>query len=236
MVQQVVRMGGQCAYHLVPFARADRGGLGLPTPAEIARIDLHPAAGPAPTDPAGQRAPDPERFRAMSPCWAKSRRAARVPLGPRGERLLDIIARRAERASRCTRPTVRVSRFRHFGGHAARSDHRRSGAEHPERPEDVVTVLHQPPTASFALGAVARSAEVPFEGRRHFAGAGAGADRGTARQLRPISAAFSSSGSKIRRRSRPKCAHDTWTDDGRIPWSTGSIWRTRAGSSWPRIS
>ncbi|KPQ22750.1 MAG: Periplasmic protein involved in polysaccharide export, partial [Porphyrobacter sp. HL-46] len=88
----------------------------------------------------------------------------RVPLGPRGERLLDIIASAGGTRQPVHQTTVRVSR----SGTSAVMPLEAIIADPAQnirmRPEDVVTVLHQP-YSFIALGAVARSAEVPFEGR-----------------------------------------------------------------------
>jgi len=88
----------------------------------------------------------------------------RVPLGPRGERLLDIIASAGGTRAPVHQTTVQVSR----GGTSATMPLDAIIADPAQnirmKPEDVVTVLHQP-YSFIALGAVARSAEIPFEGR-----------------------------------------------------------------------
>lgn len=88
----------------------------------------------------------------------------RVPLGPRGERLLDIIANAGGPRAPVHQTTVQVSR----GGTSATLPLEAIIADPAQNirmhPEDVVTVLHQP-YSFIALGAVARSAEIPFEGR-----------------------------------------------------------------------
>ncbi len=88
----------------------------------------------------------------------------RVPLGPRGERLLDIIASAGGPRAPVHQTTVQVSR----GGTSATMALEAIIAQPAQnirmRPEDVVTVLHQP-YSFIAMGAVATSAEIPFEGR-----------------------------------------------------------------------
>ncbi len=88
----------------------------------------------------------------------------RVPLGPRGERLLDIIASAGGPRAPVHQTTVQVSR----GGASATMALEAIIAEPAQnirmRPEDVVTVLHRP-YSFIAMGAVANSAEIPFEGR-----------------------------------------------------------------------
>lgn len=88
----------------------------------------------------------------------------RVPLGPRGERLLDIIASAGGSRAPVHQATVQVSR----GGTSATMALEAIIADPDQnirmKPEDVVTVLHQP-YSFIALGAIARSAEIPFEGR-----------------------------------------------------------------------
>ncbi len=88
----------------------------------------------------------------------------RVPLGPRGERLLDIIASAGGPRAPVHQTTVEVSR----GSRSAVMPLEAIIADPLQnirmRPEDVVTVLHQP-YSFIAMGALARSAEIPFEGR-----------------------------------------------------------------------
>jgi polysaccharide export outer membrane protein len=88
----------------------------------------------------------------------------RVPLGPRGERLLDIIASAGGTRAPVHQTTVQVSR----GGTSTTMPLDAIIADPAQNirmlPGDVVTVQHQP-YSFIALGAVARSAEIPFEGR-----------------------------------------------------------------------
>jgi polysaccharide export outer membrane protein len=88
----------------------------------------------------------------------------RVPLGPRGERLLDIIASAGGPRKPVHQTTVQVSR----GGASATMPLEAIIAQPAQNirmsPADVVTVLHQP-YSFIAMGAVASSAEIPFEGR-----------------------------------------------------------------------
>ena len=88
----------------------------------------------------------------------------RVPLGPRGERLLDVLASAGGSRHPVGQTTVQLTR----GGITATmpldlliTDQRQNIRL---RADDVVTVLHQPFTFT-ALGAVARNAEIPFEGK-----------------------------------------------------------------------
>lgn len=88
----------------------------------------------------------------------------RIPLGPRGERLLDILASAGGSRHPVDQTTVQLTR----GSVTAImpldlviTDQRQNIRV---RADDVVTVLHQPFTFT-ALGAVARNAEIPFEGK-----------------------------------------------------------------------
>lgn len=87
-----------------------------------------------------------------------------VPLGPRGERLLDVIAAAGGARQPVHQTTVQVSR----GGQSAVMALDAIIADPAQNirmdPADVVTLLHQP-YSFIALGAVAQSAEIPFEGR-----------------------------------------------------------------------
>lgn len=88
----------------------------------------------------------------------------RVPLGPRGERLLDIIASVGGARQPIQQVTVQVNR----GNLSATMPLDAVIADPAQnirvQPEDVVTLIHQP-YSFIALGAVVRNAEVPFEGR-----------------------------------------------------------------------
>ncbi len=88
----------------------------------------------------------------------------RVPLGPRGERLLDILASAGGPRQPVGQTTVQLTRgdiTATMPLDAVITDQRQNIRL---RPDDVVTVLHQPFTFT-ALGAVARNAEIPFEGK-----------------------------------------------------------------------
>lgn len=88
----------------------------------------------------------------------------RVPLGPRGERVLDVIADAGGTRQPVTQTTVQVNRGEISATmplEAIIADPQQNVRLHPD---DVVTVLHQP-YSFIALGAVAQSAEIPFEGR-----------------------------------------------------------------------
>jgi polysaccharide export outer membrane protein len=88
----------------------------------------------------------------------------RVPLTSRGERLLDILAAAGGSRQPVDKTTVQLSR----GGSAAAMPLEAIILDPAQnvvvRPDDVVTVLHQP-YSFIALGAVTRNAEIPFEGR-----------------------------------------------------------------------
>ena len=157
VVQQVVDGAGAIT---VPFAgRIEVGGR---TPAEIERMIVTRLTGRANDPQASVRLTrnDSRNVTVLGEV-AQSRR---VPLGPRGERLLDIIASAGGTRQPVHQTTVRVSR----SGTSAVMPLEAIIADPAQnirmRPEDVVTVLHQP-YSFIALGAVARSAEVPFEGR-----------------------------------------------------------------------
>ncbi|WP_394730700.1 polysaccharide biosynthesis/export family protein [Altererythrobacter sp. GH1-8] len=87
----------------------------------------------------------------------------RVPLSSRGERLLDVLAQAGGPSQEVEQTSVRVAR-----GELAATMPLDAIILDPAqnialRPEDIVTVLHQP-YSFIALGAVARNAEIPFEG------------------------------------------------------------------------
>ncbi|MEE4316615.1 MAG: polysaccharide biosynthesis/export family protein [Erythrobacter sp.] len=157
VVQQVVDGAGAIT---VPFAgRIEVGGR---TPAEIERMIVARLTGRANDPQASVRlAQNDSRNVTVLGEVAQSRR---VPLGPRGERLLDIIASAGGTRAPVHQTTVQVSR----DGTSAVMPLDAIIADPAQnirmKPEDVVTVLHQP-YSFIALGAVARSAEIPFEGR-----------------------------------------------------------------------
>lgn len=87
-----------------------------------------------------------------------------VPLGPKGERLLDVLASTGGPRQPVGQTTVQVSR-----GTTSATMPLEAIIQDPVQnvrmlPDDVVTVMHQP-YSFIALGAVARSSEIPFEGR-----------------------------------------------------------------------
>lgn len=157
VVQQVVDGSGIIS---VPFAGAiEAGGR---SPAQIERTIVARLAG---------RANDPQVSVRLSlndsrnvTVLGEVAASRRVPLGPRGERLLDILASAGGPRAPVHQTTVQVSR----GGTSATMPLEAIIAQPAQnirmRPEDVVTVLHQP-YSFIAMGAVARSAEIPFEGR-----------------------------------------------------------------------
>jgi polysaccharide biosynthesis/export protein len=87
----------------------------------------------------------------------------RVPLGPRGERLLDVLASAGGPRQPVGKTTVRVSRGNASATMALDRVIRDPAQNIRLRPEDVVTVSFQP-FSFVALGAVSQNAEVPFEG------------------------------------------------------------------------
>jgi polysaccharide export outer membrane protein len=157
VLQQVVDGAGAIT---IPFAgRIEAGGR---TPAEVERMIVARLTGRANDPQASVRLiQNDSRNVTVLGEVAQSRR---VPIGPRGERLLDIIASAGGTRAPVHQTTVRVSR----AGDAATMPLDAIIADPAQnirmRPEDVVTVLHQP-YSFIALGAVARSAEIPFEGR-----------------------------------------------------------------------
>ncbi|MDP4604860.1 MAG: polysaccharide export protein [Erythrobacter sp.] len=157
VLQQVVDSAGAIT---VPFAgRIEVGGR---TPAEVERAIVQRLKGRANDPQASVRlAQNDSRNVTVLGEVAASRR---VPIGPRGERLLDIIASAGGPRAPVHQTTVQVSR----GGTSATMPLEAIIAAPAQnirmKPEDVVTVLHQP-YSFIALGAVARSAEIPFEGR-----------------------------------------------------------------------
>lgn len=87
-----------------------------------------------------------------------------VSLGPKGERLLDVLASTGGPRQPVGQTTVQVSR-----GTTSATMPLEAIISDPiqnirMQPDDVVTVMHQP-YSFIALGAVARSSEIPFEGR-----------------------------------------------------------------------
>lgn len=157
VVQQVVDGAGAVT---VPFAgRIEVGGR---TPAEVERAIVARLTGRANDPQASVRlVQNDSRNVTVLGEVAQSRR---VPLGPRGERLLDIIASAGGTRAPVHQTTVQVSR----AGTSAVMPLDAIIADPAQnirmQPEDVVTVLHQP-YSFIALGAVTQSAEIPFEGR-----------------------------------------------------------------------
>lgn len=157
VLQQMVDGSGAIT---VPFAgRIEAGGR---TPAEVEREIVQRLKGRANDPQASVRLAqnDSRNVTVLGEVTA----SRRVPLGPRGERLLDIIASAGGTRQPVHQTTVQVSR----GGTSAVMPLEAIIADPAQnirmKPEDVVTVLHQP-YSFIALGAVARSSEIPFEGR-----------------------------------------------------------------------
>ncbi|WP_169447849.1 polysaccharide biosynthesis/export family protein [Erythrobacter cryptus] len=157
VVQQVVDGSGAIT---VPFAgRIEAGGH---TPAEVERMIVARLTGRA-NDPQASVRLTQNDSRTVT-VLGEVAQSRRVPLGPRGERLLDIIASAGGTRAPVHQTTVQVSR----SGTSATMPLDAIIADPAQNirmlPEDVVTVQHQP-YSFIALGAVARSAEIPFEGR-----------------------------------------------------------------------
>lgn len=157
VVQQVVDGSGMIS---VPFAGSiEAGGR---TPAAIEKAIVTRLTG---------RANDPQVSVRLSlndsrnvTVLGEVASSRRVPLGPRGERLLDVIASAGGPRAPVHQTTVQVSR----GGASATMALEAIIAQPAQNirmlPGDVVTVLHQP-YSFIAMGAVANSAEIAFEGR-----------------------------------------------------------------------
>lgn len=157
VVQQVVDQSGTIS---VPFA--GQIAVGGRTPTEIERIIVARLTGRANDPQASVRLiQNDSRNVTVLGEVAQSRR---VPLGPRGERLLDIIASAGGTRQPLHQTTVQVSRSGTSAVMPLEAIITDPAQNIRMQPEDVVTVMHQP-YSFIALGAVARSAEVPFEGR-----------------------------------------------------------------------
>lgn len=157
VVQQIVDSAGAIT---IPFAgRIEATGH---TPAEIERVIVARLTGRAHDPQVSVRLVENDSRNVT--VLGEVALSRRVPLGPRGERLLDIIASAGGTRQPVHQITVQVSR----GGTSALMPLDAIIADPAQnirmQPEDVVTVMHQP-YSFIALGAVARSAEIPFEGR-----------------------------------------------------------------------
>lgn len=87
----------------------------------------------------------------------------RIPLSSRGERLLDVLASAGGTRQPVDKTTVQLTRGTTMASMALDRIVSDPAQNVRLRPDDVVSVLHQP-FSFIALGAVLRSAEVPFEG------------------------------------------------------------------------
>ncbi|WP_284126128.1 polysaccharide biosynthesis/export family protein [Parerythrobacter aestuarii] len=87
----------------------------------------------------------------------------RVPLTARGERLLDVLAEAGGPTEDVEKTTVRLTRGAKAATMALDAVILDPAQNVTLRANDVLTVIHQP-YSFIALGAVARNAEVPFEG------------------------------------------------------------------------
>lgn len=157
VVQQVVDGSGRIS---VPFAGLIEAGGRTPAAIERAIVDRLTGRANDPQVSVRLSLNDSRNVTVLGEVAA----SRRVPLGPRGERLLDIIASAGGPRAPVHQTTVQVSR----GGASATMALEAIIAQPSQnirmRPEDVVTVLHQP-YSFIAMGAVANSAEIPFEGR-----------------------------------------------------------------------
>lgn len=88
----------------------------------------------------------------------------RVPIGPRGERLLDILAIAGGARAPVAQTSVQVNRGALSAAMPLEAVINDPAQNVRLQPDDVVTVLHQP-YSFVALGAFNKSAEIPFEGR-----------------------------------------------------------------------
>lgn len=90
---------------------------------------------------------------------------ARVPLSPKGDRVLDVVAQAGGVRSSASETMIQIQR----GGRTARASMARIAADASQnvyvRPGDVITVLRDP-EFFMALGATGRSADIPFDGVR----------------------------------------------------------------------
>lgn len=158
VIQQVVATDGALS---IPFV--GRLAAGGKTPAQIEREIVRRLTG---------RANDPQAIVRLSQNDARNvtvlgdvAGSRRVPIGPRGERLLDVIASAGGTRQPVGQVTVQLSR-----GTATASMVLDRVIRDPQqnirvKTGDVVTLLHQP-YSFIALGAIARNAEIPFEGGR----------------------------------------------------------------------
>lgn len=87
----------------------------------------------------------------------------RMPLTPRGERLLDAIAAAGGVKQPVGKTTIQISRAGQVAAMPLDSIIRDPAQNIPLHPEDVITALFQP-YSFIALGAMTAQAEIPFEG------------------------------------------------------------------------
>jgi polysaccharide export outer membrane protein len=156
VIQQVVATDGALS---IPFVgRMDAAGK---TPAQIEREIVNRLTG---------RANDPQAIVRLSQNDARNvtvlgevAGSRRVPIGPRGERLLDVIASAGGTRQPVGQVTVQLSRGTDTASMVLDKVIRDPQQNIRIKAGDVVTLLYQP-YSFIALGAVARSAEIPFEG------------------------------------------------------------------------
>lgn len=156
VIQQVVATDGALS---IPFVgRMDAAGK---TPAQIEREIVKRLTG---------RANDPQAIVRLSQNDARNvtvlgevAGSRRVPIGPRGERLLDVIASAGGTRQPVGQVTVQLSRGTDTASMVLDKVIRDPQQNIRVKAGDVVTLLFQP-YSFIALGAIARSAEIPFEG------------------------------------------------------------------------
>jgi len=89
--------------------------------------------------------------------------SARIPLTPKGERLLDILAGAGGVKQPVGKTTVQITRDGKTVSQPLETVIKEARQNIRLQPNDVVTVLYQPYSFT-ALGAISRNEEVPFEG------------------------------------------------------------------------
>ncbi len=140
----------------------------------------------------------------------------RVPLGPRGERLLDIIADAGGTRQPVGQTTVQLSRGTTTAAMALERVIQDPSQNIRMQANDVVTVLHQP-YSFIALGALSQNAEIPFEGKGISLAQALGRTGGLRNDLANIKGVF------IFRLESPDALDPTaatnaqQTEDGKIP-------------------
>lgn len=157
VVQQIVDGTGRIS---IPFAgQIEANGL---TSAEVERIIVARLTGRANNPQASVRLVQNDSHNVT--VLGEVAQSRRVPLGPRGQRILDVIASAGGVRVPLHQATIQVSRAGALAAMPLDSIIADPSQNIHMKSEDIVTVQHQP-YSFIALGAVARSAEIPFEGR-----------------------------------------------------------------------